>query len=105
MNYLENGFRLLAVGCAMSYGYGFTPDCQMHVNQMIQNGIADLSDELSNETLLNAQKNLVQFISRMVEESALFETPSNDLKELHEPTFFNARNFLCPLPPWIKGPC
>lgn len=100
MNHLENGFRLLAVGCAMSYGYGFTPDCQMHVNDMIRNGCVDLGENPSAQKINKAQMDLVKFISKMVEEAK-----NKNLPELQELTFFSARNFLCPLPPWIKGPC
>ena len=100
MNNLENGFRLLAVSCAMSFGYGFTPDCQTHVNNMIHDGSVDLGDNPSLPKIKKAQTDLVIFVSKMVEEAK-----NNNLQELQELTFFGARNFLCPLPPWIKGPC
>ena len=100
MNHLESGFRLLAISCAMTYGFNFTPNCQNRINWLIREGIKDLYDPASSDEIEEAQKNLIRFISEMVNDAK-----NNPRKELQELNFDFAFNLLCPIPPWRKAPC
>lgn len=96
MNNLENGLRLLAVGCAMSYGFGFSAQSFWHLSEFIHQGIEKLHPvEPNSEQILKAQNDIVRFVSMMVDEAIR----QNDT-ELKERTFDAVREIFCPCPPW-----
>ena len=102
MNTLEEGFRLLASGCAMSYGYSFSAKCELDLHQMIHEGTSSLLSQGPPLPIKikKAQDNLVYIAFNLVIEAKRTHKP-----EIEEIVFEKIRKALCPLPPWIKAPC
>ena len=102
MDNLEQGFRLLAVNTAMSYGYGFSPNSQHLVNEMIRQGVTELraNGQPDPNDVYEAQRDLVRFVYELVEEAQRSGTP-----EIQESIVAKIKKALCPLPPWLKAPC
>ena len=102
MDNLEQGFRLLAVGTAMSYGYGFSPNSQHIVHEMIRQGVASLrtAGEPDPKDVYQAQNDLVSLVYNMVKEAQSSNTP-----EIQENIVAKIKKMFCPLPPWIQAPC
>jgi hypothetical protein len=96
---IEEGFRLIAMGSAISQGFSFAPNCFALMNDMIHNVCSGLPSE---DTVLieKAQQDMALIISRMVGEAKRLNK-----SELEELTFYNVRKLLCPMPPWFPEPC
>jgi hypothetical protein len=83
---------------ALRHGYNFARDCQVHFKGFISDGVERIIQEKSTEDeirLDQAEANIVAFTMQMV-----LEARKSDLSSLHEPTFFDARNLICPLWPF-----
>jgi len=102
MNTLEQGFRLLAASAAMSYGYGFSPQSQWLLNEMIREGVTSLraSGEPTPMVIKKAQDDLILFVFDLV-----IEAQQSQSQEIQENIVEKIKKKLCPLPPWLKAPC
>jgi hypothetical protein len=102
MNNLEQGFRLLAVSTALSYGYGFSPNSQHLINEIIRDGVNTLraQGEPPPDVVHQAQDDLVRLVFNLVTEAQ-----SSNTSEIQENIVAKIKKLLCPLPPWLKAPC
>jgi hypothetical protein len=101
-NPLEDGFRLTAMGTAMTYGYSFSSGSFTYLMNAISDGVSRLtaSGAPSTTEIDRARDSLVRLIATMVEVAQ-----GQAATELQEWSFEAARRKLCPLPPWIRQPC
>lgn len=92
--------RLWARALLRAAEFGFAPDCENHVRKLIDDGVIRLAQQksLNNaERLAEAEQNLELFIRFMIQEAK-----DKGMRELHEPTFYFAKNKLCPLWPFCE---
>jgi hypothetical protein len=83
---------------AASFGYEITPSCEHHLRPFLEDGIDELMKAGQQESAANvavAEANVFALVTRMVIEAQVMH-----LDALHEPTFFAAKQFLCPLWPF-----
>jgi hypothetical protein len=88
--------RLLAV--MGSWTLPIEPGCEQHLRQFIR-GAAVRADREGvrpdSPRILEAEHNLKKLLTEMTRQAGAL-----GFDELHEPTFFNAKNKLCPLWPF-----
>ena len=97
-NDLEQGGRLLVQGCAMSYGFGFSPQSLRDVYDIIRNGIEKMEEKNQvdmPDKILEAQKSLIEFVSQLVTNAKL-----NSLTEIEEQTVRKVRIKFGPVYPY-----
>ena len=89
---------LAAAHQAAALGYGIAPSCEHHLRPFLESG----AQLMANEGVLDSEPHAVRaecsaraFVAMMV-----VEAQRQGYTELHEPTFFWARNLLCPLWPF-----
>jgi hypothetical protein len=97
-NDLEESARLLVQACAMSHGFGFTPQSLRDVHDMIRDGVEEMKNkgDLSNsQKITEAQINLVNFVAK-----AVAEAKASHRKEIEEQTVQATRTKFCPVYPF-----
>lgn len=101
-NPLEDGFRLTAIGTAMTYGYSFSSGSLTSLMNAISDGVSQMTARGAPSTaeIDRARDSLVRVVATMVEVAQ-----GQAATELQEWSFETARRKLCPLPPWIRQPC
>ena len=83
---------------AAALGYGIAPSCEFHLRPFLENGAM----VMENEQVLDSEPHRVRaecgaraFVAMMV-----IEARNQGMSELHEPTFFAAGKYICPLWPF-----
>ena len=95
---IERRLWLAADYRAAQSNLDIAPDCAAHLRSFIRSGVDRIVAEGHNNDNLRislAETNIRGFTMRMIIEARQINVP-----QLHEPTFFAAKNALCPLWPF-----